>query len=319
MSRYQNGAFIMQEQYTKDGYDCQVRKTLTRIAVKKSYNNSVIDWLNARGDVRRAQNIENCATQIGFTNIENVAKIIHGDFCRERLCFVCAWRRSAKFTAQTMPVLQVLDAQGYEFIFATITVENVPLQELKKVVNQMLKGYDLLLKRRQVKRAWKGKIRGFEITYNPETYTFHPHIHMLVAVKPDYFRSADYITTAHLSQIWGECIDQRDPVCDIRKAKTTSRNGKTGTGAVIETLKYSFKMFKDPTAIEGFYTALTGRRLVSFSGVFADIRRQLRMSDFENILTDDINAEKGRKIFYDLYQFDASGGVYKFSKQFEKT
>lgn len=309
----------MQEQYTKENYDCQVQKTLTRVAIKKSFNRTVIEWLNSREDTRRAQNIENCATQIGFTNISNIAKIIHGNFCRERMCFVCAWRRSAKFTAQTMPILQILDNNGYEFIFATITVENVPLQELKKVVSQMLKGYDLLLKRRQVKRAWKGKIRGFEITYNPETKTFHPHIHMLIAVTPDYFHSADYITTRQLSQIWGESVGQYNPICDIRKAKTVSRNGKKGSGAVVETLKYSFKMFKDATAIEGFYTALLGRRLISFSGVFADLRRELRMSDFENILTDDINFEKGRKIFYDVYEFDPSGGVYKYYRQFEKT
>jgi plasmid rolling circle replication initiator protein Rep len=312
-------SFNMQNNNITLDYKSQVAKTLSRVAIKKSFNNVVIDWLESHGDQRRAENIRECATQIGFTNIDNIARIIHGNFCRERLCYVCAWRRSAKFTAQTMPIMQILDADGYEFIFATVTVENVPLRELKKVVNEMLRGYDLLLKRRQVKRAWKGKIRGFEITYNPVEQTFHPHIHILVAVTPDYFKSEDYITTAHLSQIWGECVNRYNPICDIRKAKAHSRNGKKGTGAVVETLKYSFKMFKDATAIEGFYTALLGRRLISFSGVFAEVRKALKMSDFENILTDDIDQEKGRKIFYDVYNFDATGGVYKFYKQFEKS
>lgn len=302
----------MQENFTTNDYKSQVEKLLKRVAIKKSFNKKVVDWLFSRSDERRAYNIDDCATQLGFTDIKGVAKIVHGNFCRERLCFVCAWRRSAKFTAQTIPVLRALEKEGYEFIFSTVTVENVPLEDLKSVISSMLKGYDLLLKRRQVKRAWQGKIRALEVTYNKKAKTFHPHLHMLVAVKPEYFRSPDYISTACLSQIWGECVGEYDPICDIRKARTEDN------GAVVETLKYSFKTFKDDTAIEGFYTSLSGRRLVSFSGVFADVRRALKQSDFENILTDDVEFEKGKKIYYDVYQFDPSGGVYKFYKQFEK-
>lgn len=289
----------------------QVAKILQKTKKKKMLNTDVVAWLCSIGETDRAQRIDDCATHIGITEIGGYAKIIKADFCRERLCNVCAWRRQTKFVAQMFPVLEIL-SKDYEFLLVTLTMRSVKLGELKQAIDIMLKGYDRFLKHRQVQRGWAGKVRGLEMKYNSEKKTFNPHIHILVAVSKDYFETkTKYVSHAELVRCWGESIrTDYFPRCEVKKVTETR-------GAVLETMKYSFKQMKDNTAMQGFHTALKNRRLISFSGVFAETRKLLRQSDFENILTDDIPEDTPQKIIYTLYRFDATGGVYNYYKELE--
>lgn len=300
--------------YTTDNYSCQVQKILEKCAIKRGYNKAVIDWLYSKDLFEYAYAVEDCASYVGFTNISNIAHITKANFCRKRLCNICAWRRQSRFTAQTFPILQILQQKGYRFIFATATIPNVALNDLTKAINQLLSAYDLLLKRRKIKRAWLGKIRALEVTYNREAQTFHPHLHLLVAVSTDYFSNSDlYISVDEFREYWEDSLRSSFDYplqVDIRAVENEQK-------ATIETLKYTFKTSKDATALEGFYNSLRGRRLISFSGVFAKIRKELQYSDFENVLTDDIPSAHIQNLTYQLYKFDATGGIYKFWKEYE--
>ena len=298
---------------TKD-YNCQVQNILQRVQIKKKLNTAVVGWLETQPGEReqfKADTISHCAEHIGISNIDNVAHIVKADFCRERICNMCAWRRQAKFTAQTFPVVDIL-SRDYDFIFATLTLKNVPYADLSHTIDVLMSGYDKLLKRRKIKAHWRGKVRALEVTYNRAMREFHPHLHILVAVDRDYFTNSDkYISQGELSSIWRECISaEYTPICHIEKVT----NNNT---AVVETMKYTFKGTIDPGALQGFYYGLAGRRLVSFSGVFADLRRKLKYSSIEDILTDDIPTETPKRFSYTLFKFDVSGGVYKYFKELE--
>lgn len=295
-------------------YKSQVKKTLAKCAEKRAQNEYVIDWLAERGDFEYMYDVSECATYVGFTDIAGIAHVTKANFCRRRLCNICVWRRQTKFVAQMLPVMNRLQADGYKFIFATATIPNVPLQELQSTLNNMMHAYDLFLKRRKVKRAWLGKIRALEVTYNEERQDFHPHLHMLVAVKQEYFHNPDlYISHSEFQEYWEESLRQLFDYplqVSIRAVDDEER-------ATVETLKYTFKTAKDTKALEGFYRCLRGRRLVSFSGVFAKIRKELKLSDFENILTDDLPEVPKNKLTYELYKFDATGGLYTFYNKYE--
>ena len=296
------------------GYESQVKKILQKCETKRSYNKAVVEWLYSKQEFEYAYAVEDCATFVGFTNIADVAHVTKANFCRKRLCNVCAWRRQSRFTAQTFPVVQILREQNYRFIFATATIPNVTLEELPKAIDDLMLAYDRLLKRRKVKRAWLGKIRALEVTYNREKQTFHPHIHIMVAVNKTYFEDdALYITVDEFREYWESCFDRffDYPLqVDIRAVDDDER-------ASVETLKYSFKSSKDSQALEGFFKCLRGRRMVSFSGVFSKVRKELKFSDFETVLTDDIPKLEHSKLTYQLYKFDVTGGVYNFWKEYE--
>ena len=297
--------------YTTDNFDCQVKKILSKTQYKKSLNHAVTDWLYSVKENKKALEVKNCANHIGITNIDNVAHIVKADFCRNRICNVCSWRRQSKFIAQMFPVLEIL-GEKYDFLFATLTIKNVVYEELNTAINTILMAYDKLLKRRKIKRSWLGKIRGLEVTYNQTTDTFHPHIHIFIAVEKDYFTDpTKYISQNELSEYWKECISaDYSPICHIEKV-TDPRSG------AVETLKYSFKTSVNKNALKGYFYTLKNRRLVSFSGVFADTRKFLKQSDFDTVLTDDFNKNNAKKILYSLYKFDATGGVYKYYNSVE--
>lgn len=297
--------------YITNDFECQVKKILFKTQIKKKLNESVVDWLFQEGETHKAYQVCDCANHIGITNINDVAHIVKADFCRNRICNVCSWRRQSKFISQMFPVLEKI-GNSYEYLFATLTIKNVEYKNLSSAIDELLHAYDKFLKRRKIKRSWVGKIRGLEVTYNKNTQTFHPHIHIFVAVHKEYFSNPDlYISQNELSEYWRECISaDYKPICNIEKVT------ETRAGAV-ETLKYSFKTSADGTALKGYYYALKNRRLVSFSGVFAEMRKLFKQSDFENILTDDVAPANKEKILYTLYKFDATGGIYKYFDSLE--
>lgn len=297
--------------YSTPSYESQVAKILQKTKIKKALNEDVVQWLMDQGLTEKAYTINHCADLIGITDIGGVAKIVKASFCRERICNVCAWRRQTKFMAQMFPVMEII-GKKYEFVFVTLTMRSVALDDLKSAIDDILLAYDRFLKHRRVKRSWLGKVRGLEMKFNPKNNTFNPHIHILVAVDKDYFTNADkYISHTMLVEYWRESLRANySPRCHLEKV-TDADSG------AIETLKYSFKQMTNNTALAGFYYALKNRRLVSFSGVFAETRKLLKLSDFENVLTDDMPEDTPRNLTYTLYRFDATGGVYNYYKDLE--
>lgn len=292
--------------YTTKSAKSQAENILKKAQIKKQYNKKIVEWLHDIGENDRAEKIRECATMIGFTFIDDMPHITRANFCRERICSVCAWRRQSKFIAQMLPTLSFLSEKGYEFIFATATIKNVKYEDLSKTVDNMLIAYDKLLKRRKIKNAWVGKVRSLELSYNSDTKTFHPHIHILIAVNENYFSGSDYISLEEFSAIWKDVLSlDYTPICDIRKVTDEER------GAV-ETIKYALKPTLDKEPLRAFLHILKGRRLISFSGIFAEVRKKLKFSSFEDILIDEIETQNNREYSCFLYRFDCTGGVYKY-------
>lgn len=296
--------------FTPEKEKSQEQDVFFKLVRKKRENKAVIEFLQSIGENVRADNVLNCGNHVGITTIDGIAKIVKADFCRERLCFVCAWRRQARFMAQMYPVLDILSARDYQFLFATLTIKNVNFENLQQTVDSLMKGFERLRHRKKVKRAWQGIVRSVELTYNQQTNTFHPHIHLLVAVEQDYFKDkSKYISQADLTTYWAESMEvDYEPIVDIRRVDSTER-------ATVETLKYALKPDKTEQALSAFFYVMRGRRLISFCGVFQKIRTDLKYSNFEDVLTDIDDIKQGIK--YNLYTFDATGGVYRLSKEYQ--
>lgn len=288
-------------------YGERARKLFSKLQIKKGYNLDVIEFLKAEREYIRADRIESCGTYLELVREGDIPKILRANFCRERLCHVCAWRKQSKFVAQVSPVLEELSAQGFEYIFVTLTLRNSSADDLRGALDQFMKAYNKFLGRKQIAQSFAGVIRSLEITYNDKEDTFHPHVHCLVAVDDDYFKNpGKYLSQKDICNIWKECAQvDYTPVCYVEKVTENQR-------AELETLKYCVKPSKHRQAIEVFYRVLKGRRLVSFSGVFAQYRKRIE-SEVER-LTDNISPGKYTAV---CYKFDPTGGVYKYYKTYE--
>ena len=289
-------------------------KTLKRITIHKSYNRGTIENLIALNQLRKASNIDSCATFIEIQkDLDNIERITRANFCRDRLCSVCAWRRQARFLATTEPALRKIDIETSgkaQYIFITLTVKNCIGKELKQNVSNILKAWDRLYKRKPFTNMALGCIRSVEVTYNQLTETYHPHLHALVLVRNEYFQKENYINENKLSALWQHCLNiDYEPIVNIEAVKDRNAGQSARVSASLEVMKYSLKT-KDysisPEVTETLFYSLHGRRLISFSGVIAKARKELAFVDlYEDSLTDDIiPGVEARK---ELYLFSPSG------------
>jgi plasmid rolling circle replication initiator protein Rep len=248
----------------------------------------------------RAERTANCSTYLKFAECPNghYKKLIDANFCRDRMCPMCNWRRTLKLQGQ---IFEIIHAAVYvrkmRFIFLTLTVGNVSGENLDQTLTSMLKGFKTLIKREAVDKYVIGYVRNFEITYNKSRDDYHPHIHALLGVQPVYF-SCGYINQSKWIDLWQDILKlDYKPVVDVRTVKP-NKAGKSIETAVAETGKYCAK---DTDYIhEGdekltdkvvFYlaNALKSRRLITFGKLFKTIHSQLHLQDVESESADLVN------------------------------
>ena len=243
----------------------------------------------------RSRRVLECGTFLEFKVSEEKAKLHQANFCKDRLCPMCNWRRSLKIFAQVSKVMDHME--GYQFLFLTLTVRNCSADALPKTVQALYDGWRYLYnKNKEFRSVICGTFRSLEVTRNKKDGSFHPHLHCILAVQPSYFKKG-YITQKRWTELWqAACGLDYTPVVHIKKVKDT---GKGMSGVVAEVTKYAVKGsdFLDGCDIKrsaefasAFLDALTGRRLCGWTGIFAEIRKQLNLDDCENgdlLLTDD--------------------------------
>lgn len=154
--------------------------------------------------------------------------------------------------------------KGLRPIFVTLTVRNVPAEQLRDTLNHMAESWKYLMQRKAYK-AWRNYARKTEVTYNGETY--HPHYHVLIWVTPGYFgKSGGYISHDKLLDDWRAATGMPEITqVDIRRCKSASQEG----AAVAEVAKYTAKAsdyLLSQDVFDGFYNGLHGIRVMSLAG-----------------------------------------------------
>lgn len=303
---------LSQEQYFDIGENAQMR-TLKRVAIHKGYNVPIIKNLLELGEAKKALNIEQCGTFLEVVlDDTGVERVKNSNFCRERLCSVCAWRRQARFLATTEPALQLIDADykdKAQYMFITLTIKNCTGAELADNITLLLKAWDRLYKRKPFASYSLGAIRSCEVTYNKEKNTFHPHLHVLLLMRNSYFNKANIIDNYKLSVLWENALQvDYTPVTYMQAIKPNAAGADEQMSAVLETIKYTLKTKEYAISADVTSTlmkALKGRRLISFSGVIARKRAELKAGDIYTDLNDDVTSVTSARSI--LYSFTPSG------------
>lgn len=264
---------------------------------KKEKSILVSDSFKRLGNVKRSAKIRECGSFLEFKQFsDNTLKLHLANFCKARLCPMCAWRRSLKIYGQLSKIVNQVQKMGdYEFLFMTLTVRNCGETELNDTINALLKGYNKFFTKVAVKKAFCGAFRALEVTHNMNKKsksfdTFHPHFHVILAVTKSYFNSRYYLSSSQVSEIWKDCVNlDYFPVVDIRKINADRFGGIEK--AVAETAKYTVKdndyiceddiNMMDKT-IFVLDDALAGRRLVSYRGIFQEAAEILKLDDAIN-------------------------------------
>ena len=274
----------------------------------------------------RLQSLEQCGDNLLFSVNDKKEKRLKGaNFCRLRTCPMCNWRKSLKMFGQTSKITDKILEQlpTTRFIFVTFTVKNCSDEKLEETISLMNQGFkDLTNKNRKISCSAKlkdnllGYMRAMEVTYNSDKDTYHPHIHCIFAVKAQYF-TRGYIKKSEWQEIWGECCHtDYEPIVKVQTIKNSTAK------AVAEVAKYPVKMdelanYQDENkaikALIVFTKILKGRRLITFGGVFADIKKQLKLDDVETgdlIHLEDVPEQTFNEVSRILFKFRAKIGCY---------
>lgn len=234
---------------------------------------------------KKSERMKDCAQWLAFHRKEDGTMKLHdARFCRVRLCPICQWRRSLKTFAQMSQVLDVATDQGYQFIFLTLTIRNCGAEELSDQLTHLLLSFNRLMKYKDVQKAVKGFYRGCEVTHNLTEDTYHPHLHVILAVRSTYFKGAIYLSQERWTELWQRALHvDYTPIVDVRRCRG-------GSKAIAEACKYAVK----PSDIINFDDwdmtvetlrvldkALENRRFVGLGGILKEIHKQLHLDDME--------------------------------------
>lgn len=238
--------------------------------------------------LRWAYNVENCATYLEFYRFEKAGlKLKSANFCKDRLCAMCNWRRSLRIFAKVSKIIQSdsFIRFGYRNLFLTLTVKNCNITELNTAIKHLFYSFDKFLKNKRIKKVVKGYFRALEITYNAKTQTFHPHLHLILAVPKSYFTTY-YISQADFTSIWQKCLAvEYTPIVDIRKFK--------GNKGIAEASKYCIKADNkflksiSPGALFTLRAELANLRLLGLGGIFRKIAAELKVQIDDNVVDGD--------------------------------
>jgi len=281
---------------------------------KKDLNRKAANYMEKHVSVKTINRFETCSSWFHhLTNKEMSVKRLHKtDACGNRFCPICTWKTAKKDAIKISIMMDAVEEiEDKEFLFLTLTAPSVSGEELRDEIDRFNKAVNRLFKRRNVERVVKGYIRKLEVTTdqeklitdelyklkknyydyrelkvndpNPTYNTYHPHMHIIVAVNKSYFnRPADFINKAEWLEMWRGCMgDNSITQVDAKKVRST----KTGNSkAVLEIAKYSAKgndLYHSETVFDTFYKALKRRQLIVYSGVMKDYAKKFKNGDLD--------------------------------------
>lgn len=269
--------------------------------------------------------VETCSQVLEFRRYEDkTMKLNKANFCRDRLCSLCAWRRSLKIFGQTSRIMDTIAAgeKKYRYIFLTLTIKNVVAAELPDTLDSLFYGYKKLFQMKRLKAMSKGTFRALEVTYNKDTGTFHPHFHVIVAVNPSYFKDTKiYINQSEFRELWAAAMDTDYlPSVNVKAFKQEF-------AGIAEASKYTVKdtdfIVPDDEPLTDklvytFDTALKGRRLVAYTGIFRQIKKELNLDDaIDGDLINTDNEEIREDLNYVIERYAWNIGVSNYIRQKE--
>ena len=249
----------------------------------KLQTNDIIIKFYETGFTKESEKIKQCGNFLEFIfkehqiTKENKKKLANANFCKNRFCPVCSWRRIRNITGQLKDAFTAIqEKEKVATLFLTLTVSNPDVKDLKSTIEKMNKSFQRLAQTKAYKKAVLGHFKSIEIlgdkTPNGQA---HPHFHILLIVKENYFKKSDYINKSEWTEMWKKALRaDYTPVVDVRRIKSKNENFSDIDSAIIETVKYSVKhsdlVKRTNEDFYYLYTQTKNLRFISAGGILKE-------------------------------------------------
>ncbi|MDA2113618.1 protein rep [Bacillus cereus] len=235
---------------------------------------------------RKVTPIDQCGAKLHFASdrTHEYKFLYDARWCNWRFCPQCAHRLSLNRAFVLKVIMTKLVEQGYRFLFLTFTIPNVEGEDLRDALTELSDGWKRLSERKKYKHWIVGGVRKTEVTYNKKRNDYHPHLHILVCVKADYFKHKTLNENGKRIRIYPNIIDKaewrndwqravRNPRAEQIDVQAVSNTPKKLGKSVAELAKYSAKdsdMSTSRDVFKWFYLGMKGKRLFAPFGVMRE-------------------------------------------------
>lgn len=261
-------------------YDFLEKFNSNKFALLKKQNDLISPpFLSIDKDKARRLNDCHKFLVLGKSSDNSKYKIVRASSCRVRYCPICAYKRSVKYCRENKQMIKIFKERNKDtkFIFLTLTIKNCFGDELKSTIDLLSEAFHRFIKLKQIKSRFVGFIKNLEVTYNKKTRTFHPHLHVYIAVND----KLSNISQQEYCDLWQKaCRLNYIPICDVRICTDNDKS-------IVEVSKYLTKFsdickldYQSRTYVLSVLNAsMANRRTISFGGIFKDIRKEMNYED----------------------------------------
>lgn len=212
----------------------------------KAHSLELAHALKSIGYSKKSERINACSPYYVFEKIisktsgQIMLKTKYANSCRVRYCETCERRNSRKHMEKFRIAADIIakEYKTYTWLFLTLTIRNVPVENLKQELKKLNLAWNRLTK--YVKWPAKGFAKSIEITRGKDGLA-HPHIHALLLAPQSYFTPKNYLEQWKWVEMWRKALKaDYDPIVDIRRV-TPKKGETTFNAALLETFKYTAK------------------------------------------------------------------------------
>lgn len=268
-------------------------------------------------DGKLAQKIRDCSTYLEFKRDSNTGylRLFRCFYCKNKLCYLCSWRRSLRDFHQLKSVLNQADEEvpNCRFIFLTLTSKSSTKDNLRKNIRNMNRAVSKLFQYKKIRNSLIGYVRSSEVTVNkavsPEDIRYHQHVHIIAMVK-DYFKKGHYLKQDDWANYWQKAMQlDYKPIVNVKAIKEQPKKHLTAIEAASRELsKYVVKpsLYLATAEDEGYQSQdtadehnisvietlnnqLHGLRHISYGLLLRKVRTELFGKDKDIESDDDLN------------------------------
>ena len=294
---------------------------------KKIKNQVFQKYVEKKVSGKNLERIQNCGSFLLFHTDERKEKkkLVHANNCENRFCPMCAYKKSRKDAMKISVMLKSREKES-KFLFLTLTSKTVTSDNIIDEITDYNKAFKRFSELKPFKNVVVGYVRKLEITYdgnkivtkpmykqkkkyydnlglkvgapNPNYNRYHPHFHVLLAVRTSYF-SRNYISQNEWLEMWRNAKrDETITQVDVRKFDMTKGAAELAAYAAKDS-----DYLQSQEVFDVMYKALKGRQIITYNGIFKESAKLYKKGDLDYLKDIDLT-EYVYRILYQWGQGD---------------
>lgn len=294
----------------------QTQDFLVKPTQKKLRNQFLYECHKINENQNKAKRANSCGTYLEFAIYPNEKKLKSANFCKARLCPMCNWRLAQKRFCNLSAVTELAKSNKYQLLFLTLTAKNVSGNDLHNEIKRYFDAWRKLTKYAPEFKAVHGWFRALEVTYNQEDDSYHPHLHIVLAVKSTYFKPDYYISQEKWSSLWQHYLSiDYTPVVHIQKVYAN----KNGSSAEKEASKYTVKdtdylidnnLNLSAKVVNVLDSSLRRVRLIAYGGILKKYYAEMKLNE-DNLADDLSNITEDLAYIIEKYRWNFGSKIYQ--------